>query len=368
MQAISPNDYKGIDVSNWQGTINFKKVKDSGVQIVYTKATEGTYYTDPFFKTNYTEGKSQGLKMGFYHFFNPENESSTIAQANYFVNAIGNLKPDCRLALDFEKTNNLDKKTLSNLAKVFFREVKRLSGVDVVLYTYTNFALNNFTEELSIYPLWIAEYGVVKPSLNSIWSSWVGFQYSSSGSIPGINGNVDLNSFTNGILLDSSIVIPDIPTPTPPPTLIYYVVKAGDTLSEIAVKFNTTLSELVKLNNITNPNLIYPGQNLLIPSTVTSYRSYTVRSGDTLSEIAVKFGVTTESLARLNNISNPNLIYPGQILKIPTSTSISNYYTVKPGDTLSQIAIDLGVTMGNLIKLNNISDPNRIYPGQVLKI
>lgn len=90
--------------------------------------------------------------------------------------------------------------------------------------------------------------------------------------------------------------------------------------------------------------------------------------GDTLSKIAMKFGVTTEALANFNNISDPSLINPSQILIIPNGTTPTNYYTVKSGDTLSQIAVNLGVTTEPLASLNNITAPNLIYPGQVLKI
>lgn len=367
MQTINSNDLKGIDVSNWQGTIDFKKVKSSGIQIVYTKVSEGTDYIDPFFKANYAGAKAQGVKIGFYHFFIPDTQASAIEQANYFVNAISGLSPDCKLALDFETTNGLDKETLSNLADIFLKQVKKLTGLDVVLYTYSNFALTNLTTSLSIYPLWIAQYGVQTPSPLSIWSTWVGFQYSNSGSIAGISGNVDLDYFTSDILLNSKTPIPAPPTPSTPTNLISYIVKAGDTLSQIASNYNTTVEVLAKINNISNPNLIQIGQTIKVPYS-KSYKYYTVQSGDTLSEIAAKFGLTTAVLAKINNISNPNLIYPGQTLILSANISSPSYYTVKNGDTLSEIAFKFGVTTDSLSHLNNILNPNLIYPGQVIKI
>ena len=162
-----------------------------------------------------------------------------------------------------------------------------------------------------------------------------------------------------------------------------YVVVSGDTLSTIALRFGTTVSKLVQLNNITNPNLIYPGEVLKIP-TSTSVRSgsasnqhlstYIVQSGDTLSEIASKFGTTVQYLVRINGISNPNLIYPGEVLKIESSgiakqqSSENTTYTVKAGDTLSEIAEKFGTTVSTLVGLNDISNPNLIYPGQKLII
>ena len=100
---------------------------------------------------------------------------------------------------------------------------------------------------------------------------------------------------------------------------IEYIVKSGDTLSEIAQKYNTTYQKIAQDNNIENPNLIYPNQKLKIytnVSQVTNETIYIVKSGDTLSEIAQKFNTTYQKIAKDNNISNPNLIYPNQKLVI----------------------------------------------------
>lgn len=97
---------------------------------------------------------------------------------------------------------------------------------------------------------------------------------------------------------------------------IEYIVKSGDTLSEIAEKYNTTYQKIAKDNNISNPNLIYPNQKLKIYTNVSQETIYIVKSGDTLSEIAQKFNTTYQKIAKDNNISNPNLIYPNQKLVI----------------------------------------------------
>lgn len=100
---------------------------------------------------------------------------------------------------------------------------------------------------------------------------------------------------------------------------IEYIVKSGDTLSEIAEKYNTTYQKIAQDNNIENPNLIYPNQKLKIYTNVsqeTNETIYIVKSGDTLSEIAQKFNTTYQKIAKDNNISNPNLIYPNQKLVI----------------------------------------------------
>ena len=379
MQNKSAGTLSGIDVSNWQGSIDYAKVKQSGVQVVYIKATEGDYYTDAYLKKNYSGAKAQGLLVGFYHFFRPSNEQSAKSQANYFVNAIRGMVPDCRLAIDLEVTGGIGKSYLSSLAKVFLEEVKRLTGKEVVVYTYTSFARSNIDSTLGIYPLWIAEYGVSTPNTNPIWNKWIGFQYSDSGKIPGVNGPCDLDVFTNEILLNSNTQVPSIPTP-PPTSTTTYTVKYGDTLSGIAAKFGTTTSYLANLNGISDPNKIYVGQVLKISGSAgnsggsSSTTTYTVKYGDTLSGIAAKFGTTASYLASLNGISDPNKIYVGQVLKISGSagnsggSSSTTTYTVKYGDTLSGIAAKFGTTASYLASLNGISDPNKIYVGQVLKI
>ena len=179
---------------------------------------------------------------------------------------------------------------------------------------------------------------------------------------------------------------------------ILYTVQTGNTLSGIAYKYGVTVSQLQQWNNISNPNLIYTGQVLKIyqmsegqasgknrtsSSSNSSYTTYTVQAGNTLSGIAYKYGVTVSQLQQWNNISNPNLIYTGQVLKIyqmsegqasgknrTSSSSNSSYttYTVQAGNTLSGIAYKYGVTISQLQQWNNIPNPNQIYVGQTLKI
>ena len=382
------NNYSGIDISNWQGTVDFYEVKNSGVEIVYIEATEGNYFVNSYLQQYYEGAKAANLKVGFYHFFNPGSTSSSIEQAQYFVNAIHGLTSECKLVLDLEQTGGLAPDELSSQAVEFLEEVKRLTGLDVAVYTYVNFANNNINNSsgLSDYPLWIAEYGVLSPEENSIWgSSYAGWQYSDTGDIHGINGNVDLDIFTDDILLEESkFIFGNRNVESNKAGAIYYVVQIGDTLSGIAQKFGTTVSQLVSINNVSNPNLIHIGQVLKIyPTTLINQRSkdfnstYIVQAGDTLSGIAQKFDETVGELIELNDIRNPNLIYVGQVLKIPTiigknTSSGSNVYnktyTVQQGDTLSGIAQKFGTTVSYLASINGISNPNLIYPGQLLKI
>lgn len=154
-----------------------------------------------------------------------------------------------------------------------------------------------------------------------------------------------------------------------------YTVQSGDTLSGIAVKFDMTVAELQNLNNISNPDSIYVGQVLTVydnsaPSSGTT--TYTVQMGDTLSGIAVKFNMSQSELQSLNNISNPDSIYVGQVLIVNETnnglTPDKTTYTVKSGDNLGSIALAFNMSISELQSLNNISDPDLIQVGQVLMV
>lgn len=172
------------------------------------------------------------------------------------------------------------------------------------------------------------------------------------------------------------------PTPTTPasPTGTYTVVK-GDTLSSIAAKYGTSYQELARINGIADPNVIYPGQVLRLsggstakPTPAPAGGSYTVVSGDTLSGIAQRYNTNWQTLQQLNGLADPNKIYPGQKLKVPgagaaaPATSNQQTYTVKAGDSLSGIAAKFGTSWQRLQQLNAIPNANLIFAGQVLKI
>lgn len=148
-----------------------------------------------------------------------------------------------------------------------------------------------------------------------------------------------------------------------PSTENTYTVKAGDTLWNIAKKYNTTVEELMRLNNLTN-DLIMIGKVLNIPkpSMSTSTNTYTVKAGDTLWNIAKRYNTTVEKLMDLNNLST-DLIMIGQQLTVPNN----NTYVVKAGDTLWNIAKRHNTTVENLMRLNNLTS-DLITIGQIIKL
>lgn len=326
----------GIDVSNWSGNIDFSQVAQTDVKIVYIQATEGVYYTDPYLHEFYNGAKANGLKVGFYHYFNPGSSPTPREQARYFVDALKGFKIDCRLALDLEETGGLNNEKLTNQAIEFLEAVKEFSGLDVVVYTYTNFAQTslNTNSDIGNYKVWIAEYSSNYPQQNPVWGEeYIGWQYSDSGDVRGVGANTDLDYFSSEILLEHKEDTEHKPTEKPHhksseephhktnnPKIIDYIVKPGDTLSQIALNYNTTVNALVQANNIQNLNLIYPGQVIKIYKSGNHHQStpvYIVKSGDTLSQIALNYNTTVNKLVELNNIKNPNLIYPGQRIILP---------------------------------------------------
>ena len=406
--ALSPSSepiYAGIDVSGYQGNINYSKVKQAGIEIVYMKSSEGSNYVDSHFERNYTEAKRNGLKVGVYHFLTARSIAQAETQAQFFVSLISGKNIDCKLAMDFESFGNLNKQQINDIAIAFINKVRELSQKDVVVYSNTYDATYIFEGEVTEYPLWVAQYGVSEPQDNGNWTSWVGWQYADDGEVNGINARVDMNRFTKEILLDVTSEIPNVENPnegennngngsggnnggdnengnnngnedneTGTRTII---IRSGDTLSQIALDYNTTVRRLVELNNIENPNLIYAGESLIVPTTNSSIENiYIVRSGDTLSQIALNFNTTVSAIANLNGITNVNLIYTGQRLIIPGDSSADGcvhdcghkLYTVKSGDTLWSIARRYGTSIANIVRLNRIGNPNLIYPGQIFRI
>ena len=143
----------------------------------------------------------------------------------------------------------------------------------------------------------------------------------------------------------------------------YYVVQKGDTLYQIANKYGITVNELKSFNNLSS-NLLDIGQIILIPNFSSNNSVYVVKSGDTLYKIANAYGITVDSLKKENNL-NSNFLSIGQILKIPSGSS--KKYTVKSGDTLYKIASIYGVSVDAIKNANNLTN-NIISIGQVLNI
>lgn len=161
------------------------------------------------------------------------------------------------------------------------------------------------------------------------------------------------------------------------PSYTMYIVQNGESLWDIARRFDTEVNTLARMNDIRDPSRLSVGQELRIPRPPMGGRPprppredvYVVQPGDTLGSIASRYGTTVAVLLRLNGLDNTELIYPGQELRVPAlSPSDGRLYEVQPGDTLWSIAAENGTTWEELVRLNNIRTPNLIFPGERLRL
>lgn len=151
-----------------------------------------------------------------------------------------------------------------------------------------------------------------------------------------------------------------------------YTVQDGDTLFSISRMFGTDVNVLSRLNGIPDPDYIEAGRTIRIPVTTQpdSIRIYIVKDGDTLYEIGKRLGFGIDELAAYNNIADPDRISIGQVIRLPMQNGeySDGVYTVKSGDTLGNIAKRFDIPLAELININMITEPDRIYPGQKIRV
>ena len=163
-------------------------------------------------------------------------------------------------------------------------------------------------------------------------------------------------------------------TATPSATEFSYLVRTGDTLWGLAIRFGTTV-EAIKTRNGLTADTIYKDQELIIPGTDSGSGqavTHVVQPGENLFRIALKYGTTVEAISAANSIVNPSLIFAGQKLTIPSGgappSCAARYHKVQPGETLSGIALKYGTAPWTIAAANGISNINYIYAGQTLRI
>lgn len=374
-RAIPPSggrQYRGIDISEFQGEIDFEEVRRSGIEAVYIRVGSGEY-TDEYFAENYERAKAAGLKIGFYHYVTARSVDEGRRQARFFASLAAGREPDMRLAMDFEYFGSLSVSQINAISEAYLDELTALTKREAVIYSDLSNARNIFSRALAEkYPLWAAQYGADEPSANGKWREWVGFQYTDEGRVGGIYGNVDRNIFTEGIFLSDSGRIDGEKRTTVRArtrTLTVYV-RAGDTLWAIAREYGTTVEAIARENRIADPNRIFAGERLRItlPARGSGEEIYTVRRGDTPISIAGKFGVTLSALEDRNGLERGEMIYAGDKLSIPGTRMSGEFYVVRPGDTLFYISRRTGVPIRTLVGINRIKDPDLIYAGEHLKL
>lgn len=313
---------KGVDLSDYQGQPDFDTLKTE-VDFVITKATEGVGFTAQTLNRNKSEMRRVGLPHGFYHFAQGQDP---IAEADYFVNQIGDYQQGELLMLDWE----IGHASPVQWCLQWLQQVESRTGTKPLIYMNSSTA-HSFDWSPVVQNnngLVLANYGpddgsAHHPPDSASWPFWAMWQYTSRGFLNGVAGPVDLDIFNgDATALAQYGGVGSLPVHRPPQHpdgLGNYTVQPGDSMSAIAHHFGMSVSSLEAANpQISNPNLIYPGEILHIPhGSQLRGRVYTVQPGDTLSGIAVKFGESLGEVTTKNpHISNANVIYPGQLINV----------------------------------------------------
>ena len=201
-RSLSTSGFKeGIDVSHWQGTIDWARVRAAGKSFTFAKATEGVGFKDDAYERNKAEAMGQGIKFGAYHFARPGN--NPVMEADWFVNNMGLQRGMLIPALDIEVTDGLSATALTSWTKAWLQRVTERTGVRPLIYTSPAFWRNNLSDsrwfaDNGYSVLWVAHWNTTNPSVpGSNWGgkSWTFWQYSSDGAVSGISGRVDLNRY-----------------------------------------------------------------------------------------------------------------------------------------------------------------------------
>ena len=287
---------KGCDVSVWQNpySMNFEPY-----DFVIIKASEGVTITDKHHKEHYEKALQLEKLTGFYHYARPEYNSAE-SEAEHFVSVVKPYVGKSILALDFEGEAL---KYGASWAKAWLDKVFELTGVRPVLYVQAS-QVNNYEEVFqSNYGLWVAAWGAKNPKIGP-WDRYTLWQYRGDPlDLDYFNG--DKEAWLKYAAINSKVVKEEKK-------------KTVDELAKevIAGKWGNGAARIAKL---TAAGYSYKAVQTKVNSLMAQKQKeiiYTVKIGDTLSGIAAKYDTTYQQIAKKNNLANPNLIYPGQKLKI----------------------------------------------------
>ena len=201
---MSSNQLSGIDVSKWQGTVDWKSVQQAGIAFAFARATYGSSEVDSCFNENWQGMKEAGIIRGAYHFFLAADDAAQ--QADFFIRTVGSLDPDdLPPVIDVEAAGGVNS-DLAASVQTWLTTVEQGLGRRPIIYTAPSFWNENLTGGFGDYALWVAEYGVTSPRPVNGWANWTFWQYSSTGKVEGVNTAVDLDDF-NGTSQELSAFI-----------------------------------------------------------------------------------------------------------------------------------------------------------------
>ena len=255
----------GIDVSDWQGDINWEKAQAAGVKFAIIKCGYGMDLTDQddaCFERNISECERLGIPYGVYLYSYANTMEKAKSEAAHVLRMLNGRKPQYPVYLDLEDQITLSVSKEQILAQVqawteIIEGAGYKAGIYANLYWWNTYLTDTWYDTKE---RWVAQY-YTKCEYTKAYGIW---QSSSRGSVDGVNGNVDCD----WCYVDYLAAAPEVPDSQPEaPSETVYVVKYGDTLSGIAREYGTTYQALAAYNGIANPNLIHVGDKIRIPGT-----------------------------------------------------------------------------------------------------
>lgn len=352
---------QGIDISAWQAGIDLAKVP---CDFVIVKATQGTGYVSESCDAQVQQAIGLGKPFGFYHYVGGEGAQ---AEADFFIDNCAGYFGKGIPCIDWESGENSAWGNTDYLKQLVQRVIDR-TGVKPLIYASAGSFPWGVAHALDC-GAWVAQYADNNATgyQNTPWNEGAYGcairQYSSHGSLAGYHGYLDLDK----AYMDAG-------------AWAKYVGASGAPAPAPAKKSNEQIADEViagqwgdgddRRNRLASAGYDYDAVQSIVNGKLgaPAKQTYTVQPGDTLSGIAAAYGTTWQRLAEINGLSNPNIIYPGQVLAVDGGAHAAQTYTVQSGDTLSGIASAYGTSWQRLADINGIADPNLIYPGQVLTI
>lgn len=304
---------KIIDVSQFNGSISWAKVSKSCdgaiIRAGYRGYGAGTLVTDKNFKTNLTGAKMAGVPLGVYFVTQAITEKEAVQEAEFTLKLLEGTTLDYPIFIDTENANNgrgradqgkLTRAQRTAIIRAFCNTIKA-AGYEAGVYASESWFKDNLNiSELEYLYKWVAKYSSKEPSIE--WNAW---QYTSTGAVNGVTGNVDISDFKETINGEIHDIISGKSNEEIANEVINGEWGNGDTRKaklEAAGYDYKTIQDLVnaKLKAKANRGAVY----------------HTVKTGDTVSGLAAKYGTTITKIVVLNNLKNPNKIYVGQKLRV----------------------------------------------------
>lgn len=201
-----PQVVRGVDLSKWQGEVDFAGLRSSGITYVFVKATQGSAGTDSRYSLNLQAARCASLSAGSYHFF--VTGETAQAQFAHFSATASVLSGDLPPVVDIEVLHNNDDAGLATELASFLALLEHRYRVKPIIYSGRSFA-NRYLKGFATYPLWLADYSTADmPTLPLDWTNWTFWQYGQHGSVSGVDGPVDLDRFNGDLTQFKGFLVP----------------------------------------------------------------------------------------------------------------------------------------------------------------